>query len=79
MKRIKWGNVIEMGVLLICLSIILHDIVLILYGIVSGLSISWTTYGFITFLLLTSLASTIMDDFDEQLKNVANKSKINHI
>lgn len=72
MKRIKWKNVIKSGVLLICLSVMLHDMIYLLYGVVTGQSIGFTSYGFITFLFITGIASTIFDDLEEQIKNVAN-------
>lgn len=72
MKRIKWKNVIKSGVLLICLSVMLHDMGTILYGVITGQSIGFTHFGFITFLFITGIASTLFDDLEEQIKNVAN-------
>lgn len=79
MKKIKWENVIKSGVLLICLSVMLHDMFYLIYGVVTRESIGFTTFGFITFLLITGIASTLFDDLEEQIKNVENICTVNHV
>lgn len=79
MKKIKWENVIKSGVLLICLSIMLHDMFYLMYGVITGNSIGWTTLGFITFLLITGIGSILFDDLEEQIKNVENICTVNHV
>ena len=79
MKKIKWKNVIKSGVLLICLSVMLHDMFNLMYGVITGYSIGFTNFGWVTFLLITGIASTLFDDLEEQIKNVDNICTVNHV
>lgn len=64
MRKIKWENVIKLNVFIVSMVMILHDMFMIIFR-----GYSWTWYGFITFILFTTVASMIYEDFEEQIKS----------
>lgn len=67
MKKIKWGNVIDLFVLIMCFVIIIHDIVMLMRGW------SFTWFGLATLFLAIFGADVIIEDFKDQLKSTSKK------
>lgn len=67
-KRLKkWKDVALIIVLLICASIVFHDIfMLTIYSWITGNMCGWTWFGFLTFLLAFTIGGGIIEYFDEK-------------
>lgn len=61
MKKIK--DVTKLILFIFCISMILHDMFIIITG---G---SYTLYGALTYIIFYKIAITIYDDFKEQIKS----------
>ncbi len=63
--KIKWLNVLLLLILLFAIGIILHDAYMVgIYSIISGQTISWTWYGFLTFIGAIFVSESIIDYLD---------------
>lgn len=66
--KIKWKNVALLIVLIICASIIIHDVfMLTFYSWITGMMASWTWFGFLTFLLAFAIGGEIIEYFEEEI------------
>ena len=62
--KIKWENVALIIVLLICASIVFHDVfMLTIYSWITGNMYGWTWFGFLTFLLAFAIGGEIVEYF----------------
>lgn len=63
MKKIKWKNLFKLVILLICISTILHDLyMLTIHSIIHNVTVSWTNYGLLTFVLSGLLSEYLIED-----------------
>ena len=68
-KKIKilWWNLTLLIILLICASIVIHDVfMLTIYSWITGNMCGWTWFGFLTFLLACSIGGEIIEYFNEK-------------
>ena len=63
MKRIKWVNVIEIIILMMCTVLILSDIYNLMFR-----SYSFTWFGLITFISVIIQGSIIFEDLENKIK-----------
>ncbi len=63
MKRIKWVNIIEILILIVCTLIILHDVYMIMF---KGYSFTW--FGILTFMFAIIEGSIITENLEEKIK-----------
>ena len=69
--KIKWLNVIKLILFIFCVYMILHDLYLLsIHSLITGNMYGWTWLGFITFILFVITASTIYEDFRDQIKSI---------
>lgn len=67
-RKIKWINVALTIVLIICASIVLHDLyVILLEPIFTSMVRGWTWYGLITFVIALVICGFIIDYFSDEL------------
>lgn len=65
--KIKWGNIGLLALLLLCASIVIHDLfMLTIYSWISGNMYGWTWFGFITFILAFAVGGEIIEYFYEE-------------
>ena len=72
MKKIKLGklnikNLILLGVYILCLSIIITDIFKIFCGIFNSISIGFTWFGVLTFILAYFITIILTDYFKDEM------------
>lgn len=61
--KIKWKNLFKLIILLICISTILHDLyMLTIYSWISNTTVSWTSFGLLTFVLSGLLSEYLIED-----------------
>lgn len=65
MKKIKWGNVIKLIILVLSGYLVLHDMFMLVFKFAT-----FTWFGLITFIGALFLISAILEDFNEQTKNI---------
>lgn len=66
--KFKLKNVFKLIALVSCLGIIIYDLyMLLIYPMISGSLISWSTFGFVTFIISLIISLDIM----EQIKSVS--------
>lgn len=69
--RNKWGNVLKLSLLIICIGILLYDLfTLIIYPFFSKQMVSLTLFGTITFILNVTIIGCILDDLFDQIKSI---------
>ena len=65
--KIKWGNIGLLALLLLCASIVIHDLfMLTIYSWISGNMYGWTWFGFLTFILAFAVGGEIIEYFYEE-------------
>lgn len=70
--KVKWGNII----LIICASIIIHDLFMLsVYPLITGKTAGWTWFGFITF-MTSILIIELLEDNKKDLRAGTHKSKM---
>lgn len=72
-KKINWQNVFKLLFLIASIVLIIHDIYVIVFK-----SYQWTTFGVISFMIVSYLAVSIIDDFYEQTKSMPKAYKPKH-
>ncbi len=61
--KIKWNNLFKLIILLICISTIIHDLyVLTVYSWINSITVSWTSFGLLTFVLNGLLSEYLIED-----------------
>lgn len=65
--KIKWENVALLGVLLICIYLVLHDLFMVtIYTWISGNIYGWTWFGITTFMIAFSVGVMIIEHIIEE-------------
>ncbi len=65
--KIKWGNIGLLALLLLCASVVIHDLfMLTIYSWISGNMYGWTWFGFLTFILAFAVGGEIIEYFYEE-------------
>lgn len=63
MKKIKWKKLFKLVILLICISTIFHDLyMLTIHSWISSTTVSWTSFGLLTFVLSGLLSEYLIED-----------------
>lgn len=63
MKKIKWKNLFKLVILLICVSTIIHDFyMLTVYSWIKNVTVSWSSFGLLTFVLSGLLSEYLFED-----------------
>lgn len=63
MKRIKWRNFFKLVILLICVSTIIYDFyMLTVYSLIKNVTVSWSTFGLLTFVFSGLLSEYLIED-----------------
>ena len=79
MRKIKWGNVVKAVIFIGCMAVVLHDVYMLTIGsMISGNLYGWSLLGLTTFILCFSIACSIFDDFETQLKKMSYATNIRH-
>lgn len=74
--KIKWKNLGLLLVLIISVSIIIHDLFMItIYSLINSLSVSWTWYGINTFVIAIMAGNLAYDDLKEIVKHSIKKER----
>lgn len=71
MKNIKWFNLIKLVIFMVCAYIVLHDAIMLIMGY------TFTWFGLATCLLAFGLMSMIWDDFEDQVKDIEKRKRLN--
>lgn len=67
-RRIKWGNIGLLIVLLFCIGLVAHDIYMIaIQPWINGKMAGWTWFGFGTFILAIFVGGTIIEYFIDEI------------
>lgn len=62
--KVRWKNLGLAMVILLCLLVIVHDMYMItVYSWLTGTTVSFTYFGFITFVLAIGLGETAFENF----------------
>lgn len=66
--KIKWKNLFKFILLLLCISVIVHDFYMLsIYSIIHKVTVTWSWYGLLTFVLSGFLSEYLFDDlFNEK-------------
>ena len=72
-KKINWQNVFKLLFLTASVVLIIHDIYVIVFK-----SYQWTIFGVISFMIISYVAVSIIDDFYEQTKSMPSDYKPKH-
>ena len=65
--KINWENAALIVVLIICASIVIHDVfMLTVYSWITENTCGWTWFGFLTFLLACFIGGEIIEYFSEK-------------
>ena len=63
--KIKWGNIGLLALLLLCASVVIHDLfMLTIYSWISGNMYGWTWFGFLTFILAFAVGGEINEYYN---------------
>lgn len=66
--KIKWRNVALLGVLLLCVYIVGHDMfMLTIYSWITGEMLGWTWFGFLTFIIAFAVGGEIIEYFIDEI------------
>lgn len=61
--KIKWKNLFKFIVLLLCIGVVLNDFyMLTIHSIIHNVTVSWTNYGLITFVLSGLLSEYLFEE-----------------
>lgn len=64
-RKIKWGNVIKLLILILCVALVIHDMFVLCF-----MFAQFTYFGIATYIGALILISLIYEDFYEQTKNI---------
>jgi len=73
-RKIKWGNVIKLIILIGCTVLILHDYYLIIFKL--GM---FTWFGVATHIFWWIIVYSILEDFEEQIEKMPAKKGSQHL
>ncbi len=69
-QKIKWRNLFKIIVLMICISVIVHDFYMMtIYSWMHKTTMGWTLYGGFTFMLCGFISEYLFDDLFGEEKN----------
>ena len=71
--KIKWKNVIKLGILALCSALMLFDAILIVITMSA-----YTWFGLLTFILCALISDYLIDDILGQIKSVPNIETVMH-